>query len=159
MAIQKGQQLWKLRKKHGPDRKFGTPEELWKAACKYFEWCDNNPLIEEDILRSGDTAGQKIYLNKMRPYTLQALCIHLGVDTSYLRKLKDTLKKEDSITESFLALINKVESIVYTQKFEGAAAGFFNANIIARDLGLRDKKDIDNTIKIGHDLEEDEEYI
>jgi len=28
----------------------------------------------------------------------------------------------------------------YTQKFEGAAANLFNANIIARDLGLKDKQ-------------------
>ncbi|GAG38531.1 unnamed protein product, partial [marine sediment metagenome] len=28
------------------------------------------------------------------------------------------------------------------QKFEGASAGLLNANIIARDLGLRDGKDL-----------------
>ena len=31
---------------------------------------------------------------------------------------------------------------MYSQKFEGAASGIFNANIIARDLGLSDKQDI-----------------
>jgi hypothetical protein len=34
---------------------------------------------------------------------------------------------------------------MYTQKFTGAAAGFLNPNIIARDLGLRDAIDSDVT--------------
>jgi hypothetical protein len=32
---------------------------------------------------------------------------------------------------------------MFTQKFSGAAVGIFNANIISRDLGLIDKKQID----------------
>jgi len=31
---------------------------------------------------------------------------------------------------------------IYCQKFEGAAVGFFKANIIARDLGLKEAKEI-----------------
>jgi hypothetical protein len=31
---------------------------------------------------------------------------------------------------------------MYAQKFEGAASGAFNANIIARDLGLADKTEM-----------------
>ena len=31
---------------------------------------------------------------------------------------------------------------MFEQKFAGAAVGLFNANIIARDLGLADKQDI-----------------
>ena len=32
--------------------------------------------------------------------------------------------------------------IIYTQKFEGSAAGLLNPNIIARDLGLNDKQEL-----------------
>ena len=35
-----------------------------------------------------------------------------------------------------------IEKTIYKQKFDGATAGSFNANIIARDLGLKDKTDI-----------------
>lgn len=41
-----------------------------------------------------------------------------------------------------------VEEIIRTQKFEGAAVGAFNANIIARDLGLSDKKEIDGKFQV-----------
>jgi hypothetical protein len=167
MPITKGQQLWRLRKHHGPDRKFATSAELWKAACKYFEWCDNNPLIELQQMKSmgqpykdketGETIfpSPTIEMPKMRAYTMQALCIHLGVSASYFRKLKTTLTAEDAIVKEFSAVISKIENVVYTQKFEGAAAGFFNANIIARELGLTDKKELDHKgILIGKDLED-----
>ena len=35
-----------------------------------------------------------------------------------------------------------MKQIIKTQKFEGAAAELLNANIIARDLGLADKKEL-----------------
>lgn len=152
--IQKGDQLWKLRKRHGPERKFPTAEDLWKLACKYFEWCDNNPLIAEDVIRSGERAGEKIYFNKMRPYTNEGLCIHLGVSTSYFRSFK-SINAKNAEAEPFFQVIEKVQAIIYTQKFEGAAAGLLNANIIARDLGLTDKKELDHKgVLIGKDLED-----
>jgi len=37
--------------------------------------------------------------------------------------------------------------VIYRQKFEGASADMLNPNIIARDLGLADKKDLSSTDK------------
>ncbi len=42
----------------------------------------------------------------------------------------------------FLQVVSRIDEIIYTQKFEGAAVGAFNANIISRDLGLRDGSDV-----------------
>ncbi|MDC9826565.1 terminase small subunit, partial [Devosia sp. ZB163] len=36
----------------------------------------------------------------------------------------------------------RVDEIIRAQKFEGAAAGLLNPNIIARDLGLADKQEL-----------------
>lgn len=35
-------------------------------------------------------------------------------------------------------IINRVERLIWQQKFEGAAAGLLNANLISRELGLAD---------------------
>ncbi len=42
----------------------------------------------------------------------------------------------------FLEVIARIENIMYAQKFEGAAVGAFNGNIIARDLGLKEQTDV-----------------
>jgi len=44
----------------------------------------------------------------------------------------------DGKYDNYLGVIRAITNIMYTQKFEGASVGVFNANIIARDLGLKD---------------------
>jgi hypothetical protein len=134
-AAPKENQFWKLRSKHGRDKLFETPELLWEAACEYFEWCDENPLMEVDF--KGKDAD-RVEIPKMRPFTLQGLCLYLDCNTAYLRTFKSQSKGKH---EDFNAVITKIEEVIYNQKFTGAAAGFLNPNIIARDLGLADKKE------------------
>lgn len=135
MAAPKSNQFWKLRSKHGRDKLFATPELLWEAACEYFEWCDNHPWTKQDWV--GKDADQ-VTRETQRPYTLTGLCLYLNCSTSYFREFKSNPPVN---TEDFLTVITRIEETIYTMKYEGAAVGAFNANIIARDLGLVDKKE------------------
>lgn len=128
----KNNQFWKERTKHGRDKLFESPEVLWDAACQYFEWCDQNPLISVEYL--GKDARMK-KVPKMRAYTWSGLELYLDVYS--LRDYRTNEKYKD-----FSQIITRIEAIIYTQKFEGAAAGMLNANIIARDLSLSDKSDV-----------------
>lgn len=141
MAAPIGNKFWKLRSRHGRDTLFASPELLWEAACEYFEWCEANPLIEVDY-RGKDLA--RVELPKMRPFTLHHLCNYLDCGAAYFRQFK-------SDVEGFSTVVTRIEQIIYTQKFEGAATGFFNANIIARDLGLHEVSTI-NVNKAGIEL-------
>lgn len=157
MAAPAGNQFWKLRSKHGRDKLFATPELLWEAACEYFEWCENNPFQEVEQSRSRGKAipeitndGIKevesglIEIPRMRPFTIHGLCRYLDCNTQYFKTFKAQCSEE-----GFNTIITRIEEIIYEQKFSGAAAGFLNPNIIARDLGLIDKQEIAETkIKI-----------
>lgn len=140
-----GNQFWKLRSKHGRDKLFASPELLWEEACKYFEWIDANPLQEEVVFHSNGVIT-KDFLNKKRPYTIQGLCLYLDCNAVYLNQFESNLKEDE---KDFSKIITRIREIIYNQKFEGATSGFFNANIIARDLGLADKREqeINATIK------------
>lgn len=129
MGAPTGNQFWKQRSKHGRDKIFETPLHLWEAACEYFDWCENNPLIEIDF-RGKEL--QEVALPKMRAFTWQGL--ELFIDIHRLRDYKSNPDYKD-----FSPVIEQIEKIIYNQKFSGAAAGFLNPNIIARDLGLSDK--------------------
>ena len=130
MAPIKNNQFWKLRSKHGRDKIFETPQTLWDEACIFFEWCDKNPLIEQKAFGT----GKKLNLNKMRAYTMQGLCYFLKIGTSTYNDYKHR--------EEFKEVIEQIEQVLFTQKFQGAAAGLLNANIISRDLGLKDASDV-----------------
>ena len=123
---------------------FSSPTMLWEACKEYFEWCEANPLLEIDYRGK---PLQLIYLPHTRPFTLFGLCTFLDVNTHYFNDLEARLKqKDDEISKDFTEVITRVREIIYNQKFTGAAVGFFNANIIARDLGLTDKAEQSVTV-------------
>lgn len=138
MAAPEGNQFWKLRAKHGRDTLFETPELLWEAACEYFEWCDSHPLMEAKLASyEGNHSIEDV--PKMRVYTLTGLCFYIQCSEAYFRNFKHQNEEKG---KDFITVIDHIEKIIRDQKFTGAASGFFNANIIARDLGLKDQSDV-----------------
>jgi hypothetical protein len=145
MGAPVGNQFWKQQSKHGRDKLFATPLLLWEAACEYFEWCDNNPLKEAKAFAfQGSVTIEN--MDKMRAYTIEGLCLYLDCATSYFRAFKN---QERIDKEAFITVIVKIETVIYNQKFTGAAADLLNPNIISRDLGLADKQDVSTTFTIG----------
>lgn len=135
--------FWQLRSKHGRDKLFETPQLLWEAACEYFQWCVDNPLPTEDFVSGGPKAGKKVFLNKMRAFTIQGLCRYLDCNSVYFNQFEKSLKtKSDETAKGFSQILTRIRDIIYEQKFTGAASGLLNASIIARDLGLRDSTDL-----------------
>ena len=134
MAATKGNQWWKLRAKHGRDKIFKTPALLWEACVEYFEATDKRKWIQKDWVGKD---AYEVERETDTPYTITGLCIFLDIDIRTWRNYKNL-----DVNKDFFPIITHVENIIYTQKFEGATVGAFNANIIARDLGLKDTKEI-----------------
>lgn len=151
MGAPKGNQFWKLRSKHGRDKLFKTPKLLYEAACEYFQWCIDNPLIEVEQAKQApkpyrNDKGELIMpsnlieLPKMRAFTIQGLCLYLDCNVLYFSQFESSLKdKKDKISKDFSIVVTRIREIIYNQKFTGAASGFLNPNIIARDLGLKEQ--------------------
>jgi len=144
MAATKGNQFWKARAKHGRDKIFKTPELMLEAAFDYFEWVEDNPL-EKAIIYQGAVSASPEKL--MRAMTIKGLCIYWGVNTQYLNDFIGDLDLEKKESKDFSLVISTIKEIIETQKFEGASAGLLNPNIIARDLGLTDKKELSGSVE------------
>ena len=150
MDRRKGNQFWKQRSKHGRDRLFATPQLMLEAAQEYFQWCEDNPWIKHDVVRGGESAGQPLMVPIQRPYTSEGLCGYLGCNLGYFNDFYNAIKeKSDKESKDFSAVITYIKETIYRQKYEGAAVGIFNSNIIARDLGLKDssQQEITGSIK------------
>lgn len=142
-AAPKGNKFWLLRSKHGRDKLFKTPDLLWQAACEYFDYILNNPLIEIDY-RGKDATPVEI--PHIEPFTIQGLCLYLDCNTMYFNQFEDSLKdKKDNLSKDFSLIVTRIREIIYKQKFAGASCGFYNSSIIARDLGLKDKSEIEHS--------------
>ena len=136
MQFQKGNQFWKMRETHGRNPIFETPEQLWVAACEYFQWVENNPLLEEKIFHAQGIIT-KDTVTKMRAMTIRAMCFFIGLSRQGWQEYSE---KPD-----FSDIVKEIEDVIYSQKFEGAAADLLNSNIIARELGLADKQQNEHT--------------
>jgi hypothetical protein len=133
MAAPAGNEFWKHRSSHGRKPIFANADQLEAACDEYFEWVEANPLYEAQAFAYQGTVTVH-ELSKMRAMTLAGLCIFLDIDRA---TWADYAARED-----FFLVTTRVDDIIRTQKFAGAAAGLLNANIIARDLGLADKSEL-----------------
>lgn len=129
-----GNRFWEARSSAGPKPKFDGPEPLWAACLEYFAWVEANPLHEAKAF-SYEGKVTIASLPKMRAMTIGGLCLFLDVTERQWREWRD--ERPD-----LLPVITQAERVIFEQKFSGAAADLLNANIIARDLGLADKKEV-----------------
>lgn len=127
-----GARFWEARSSAGRSPKFEDAETLRACCVEYFDWVDDNPLEEEKLFSyegkivRGNTA-------KMQAMTLVGLCLFLNISRQNWYEYKARPNYSD--------ICEWVESVIYTQKFTGAAAGLMNPAIIARDLGLADRQE------------------
>lgn len=145
MAAPAGNQFWKARSKHGRDKLFASAEALWEACCEYFQWVEDNPLWEmKPFAYQGVVVQEPVA--KMRAMTIGGLCIFLDIDETTWRAWRSI--------EDFSMVVSRAEAIIYQQKFTGAAAELLNPNIIARDLGLAEKREVESTstVKVAADM-------
>lgn len=147
MAAPIGNQFWKQRSTHGRDLIFSSPELLWEAAKEYFEATDARKWIK--IEYNGKDA-KRCEVPTETPYTWTGL--YLFLDISH-QTWKDYEKKD-----GFIETCTRIRNIIYTQKFEGAAVGAFNPNLISRDLGITEKTENRFTDKDGNDRPLGEDY-
>ena len=151
MAAPKGNQFWKARTKHGRDKLFASPELLREACEEYFEWVEDNPLNEERLFAyQGSITKESAY--KMRAMTIGGLCIFLDICLDTWHSWRNDNDK------GFVEVVKWADEVIRQQKFAGAAADLLNANIIARDLGLRDATDNTNAnLNLNKEINQDAE--
>ena len=142
MGAPAGNKYYMLRSSSGRDKEFKTPVELWDAFLEYKEHTDDNPIIILDAVKSGADAGMLIQIPHARPYTLKAFASYIGLTELGLRNY-GTLESH----KEFFTVYTRIKEITDNNKFEGAAVGIFNANIIARDLGLTDNSSMNIDVK------------
>lgn len=104
-----------------------------ERAVEYFKWCGQHQLVEEKIgfFQGEPTSG---FVGHKRPMTISGLCVFLNISRETWYNYKKNAEYFD--------IVKSIDDVMFEQKFAGAAVGLFNANIIARDLGLTDKQEI-----------------
>lgn len=109
-----------------------TPEGLWKQACEYFLWCDDNKIENEVTITSGKNTGTQVINKHIRPYSLKGLCLHCGITEEYLNDIRSS-KDNGSM---YYIVVSKILYVIYTQIYEMAQVGVFNPVFSMKILGM-----------------------
>lgn len=133
------------------DRSIATPKVLWGLFVEYRECVKSNPILVEDFIRGGPRAGRKIVQKKERPLSWVSFEAWLG-ERGVIKKLDDYRYNSRGAYSDFEEVMQLIENIIVTDKFDGASVGIFNPVIISRDLGLTDKTETKSDINVKGDV-------
>ena len=126
----------------GCPRIYNTPEAYKTDIQRYFDWCDKNPLMKNEALKSGLDAGRVIQIPTQRPYLIEGLCDFLNISIQTFMNYESKEGYNDFFEVSAWAR-NKI----YTQNLSYGYVGAFDAGLVARKLGIADKKELEANIK------------
>jgi hypothetical protein len=126
--------------KMGRPRKIKDAEQLEHLWEEFKEWSDTNPLVYKETTKGPKGTFEKV-INHRKAWTWQAFDTWLRHE-GYIETTRDYRDNKNAAYTDFSAVITHIGEEMYQQKFAGAASGLYNANIIARDLGLVDKKQV-----------------
>ena len=133
---------WEWRKKVGRGKAIKTPKELWKHACDYFQRVDEAPFKKQDFIRGGELAGKVVELDTIRPYTWAGLEAYL-FEKGIIASLDDYKLNTGERYSEFKGIIRAIGKVIYDRNFSGAAVNALNPNLIARQLGLAEKTQVE----------------
>lgn len=116
-----------------------TPEKLYEHFLSYVKYCKENPKKENFYSSKLD---KQVSVDREVPITWNGFDIWLRKN-KILAKLEDYKANKDGRYTDYADIIRVIHKEIYEDKFAGATAGIYQHNIIARDLGLSDKKELD----------------
>jgi len=114
--------------------KMGAPlkydAKILEAKIKeYYKFVDDNPAQKRKVeIHKGET---KEYIEFIQlPYTIEGLCDYLDICVKTFHNYENY--------PDLLQVVMRARQTIYAQKLSGATANLFNANVVIRDLGLKD---------------------
>ncbi len=121
-----------------------TPERLWELFEEYVKHEANNPMYKTEYVgKDGNEVQTKLNV----PIMFEGFECYLA-DRQIINDLGDYSKNDDNRYEAYAPIITRIRKNCFVQNFKGASVGLFNANLIAKKLGLIEKVEqkIDATV-------------
>lgn len=134
----------------GLHKKIETPEEFLSLFYEYKKQ-------REDYTITVPHATNKGVLDlKIHPPLTWASFDAWLFEKKIITDTEDYRLNRDDRYGDFGGVIRAIGNIIYQSKFDGAVVGLYKENIIARDLGLTEKKEVSGGLKLGKEAFKDE---
>jgi hypothetical protein len=124
--------------------KFKHPDEVWKLYQDYLNHIANTPMYRNELIKSGERAGEQIPVRVDVPPNIWGFCLFAGINRqTYYKYLNG--KEEDNIDKKLTDIFTRVDDDIKQKQITGAAVNLYNANIVARLNSLKDVQQVEST--------------
>lgn len=112
-----------------------SPEILWKYFTEFVEHEKSNPMYKVEYVGK---KGERVNTPLQVPITFEGFECWLA-DNNIINDLGDYSKNKEQRYDEYAPIITRIRNNCFAQNFKGASVGLFNANIIAKKLGLKEQ--------------------
>lgn len=126
----------------GQPRKIESPEKLWDMFLAYVQKTQENPWLKVEYV--GQKA-EKVIIPLAKPITMEGFECYLFNEIG-VSGIDQYAANRDGRYPEYVSIIKQIRQNCFSQNFEGAAVGAFNANLIARKLGIKDQ--VDSSVEV-----------
>lgn len=118
-----------------------SPEKMWEYFTQFVEHEKSNPMYKKEYVGKD---GNEVDTALQVPITFEGFECWLWDKGVIQAGLGDYASNKDNRYDEYATIITRIRQNCFSQNFKGAAVGLFNANIIAKKLGL--KEQVEQTI-------------
>jgi hypothetical protein len=112
-----------------------TPEKMWELFEEYVKHENNNPMYKREYVGKD---GNEVDTPLQVPITFEGFECYLA-DKGIIEDLGKYSANTDNAYNEFVTIITRIRRNCFVQNFKGASVGLFNANLVAKKLGLISK--------------------
>jgi hypothetical protein len=111
---------------------------MWELFEEYILHEKNNPMYKIDYVGK---EGRKEHTELETPITFEGFECYLE-DKGIISHLSDYSANKDNKYSEYSTIITRIKRNCFVHNFKGASVGLFNANLIAKKLGIKEQTDI-----------------
>lgn len=130
----------------GQPKKIESPEKLLKYFIKFVKQEKSNPILVDDWV--GKDAIH-VVKKKYVALTMEGFNCWL-FENGIIHGINDYITNKNGVYDEFSEIIAHIKGFIYSHNFKGASVNELNANLIARQLGIKEATsvDVNNNVKI-----------
>ena len=128
----------------GKHKYIETPEKMWELFQEYVDNERRNPLYKREYVGKD---GNEVDTPLQVPITFEGFECYLQ-DKDIIEHLSDYAANKDDKYKDYSTIITRIRQNCFVQNFKGASVGLFNANLIARKIGLKEQTETELHAKV-----------
>ena len=125
-----------------------SPERMWKLFTDYVKHEASNPMFKVEYVGK---EGEQVNTPLQVPITFEGFECYVA-DLEIINDLGDYVSNKGGAYGEYSTIITRIQKNCFAQNYKGAAVGLFNANLVAKKLGLAQVTENTTTINTDGEL-------